>query len=49
MFNTTVQIDWGYCIPAVDPEQEEKHQKHAEPKVFHVVIGSDASGRFARR
>jgi len=35
----------GYRIPAVDPEQEKQHQEHAEPKVFHVVIGCDASGR----
>jgi len=45
VLNPSLQVDRGYCKPAIDTEQGKEHQKRAEPKVFHVVIGCDASGR----
>ena len=38
MLNPSVQFDWVYCMPAVDPEQEKEQQERAEPKAFHVRI-----------
>jgi len=38
VLNPSVQVDRGYCKPAIDPEQGKEHQKRPEPKVFHVRI-----------